>query len=1014
MKLTFQLLLCSFFVTLCGGRLHATDVGELNSSFVPKIFAGGEVQVTTPAPGGQLYVGGNFDWINGQPAEWLARLNADSTVDTTFNPTRIADADQLLAVVPQDDGKLLVGYFFSMKIYAMAGAQPALPNSSAAGSLNLGGSNTGVSTGTVTIGSGSLTIGGSTGTGGSGTVITNPNIPVLPFSPFGARIVRLNADGSSDTSFQTVELGADWASDVQTDVLTFIQPSADGKILVGGSFQSVDGKPISNLVRLNADGIIDATFKTTVDGTVETALRTADGGTVIGGKFSKINKARLAFGLAKLKANGTRDNAFNPQGKPKSAKVIKVTSGPNKTLLVATVTETFKSGVLLGQRTSHLDVVEANGKLQKTLLANVIGKPVGLGQFNSTTALLVTVTDNGITTPAYATFASLGKAPVAPPSKLASAQSPGGSLSKVIALAYKPNGIFHGTRGWEAYGLSGLATNATPSMTGSEGIVPPGQIASGPGFWVGSSASVDHVVASPGGSLIVSGSFSFGLAADGSLVDRQGLAKLDANGNVDATFAPSIQTSVLRMLANADGGVTIVGTADSGMIANGKPVGIISNGGGNSLFQLTAAGDVDPAFTASDAGSQPVLSFVNALTRQQDGKLLIGGYGYSIAGTTSSGASTVTAPVLKRFNADGTEDTSFAPAFSVTPSSDPNAWIQSASVMNLQIDTDGAIIASGTFDTVNGLPRSGVVRLLTDGTVDPNNLINPLAAGFTRVQPGANGGYFVTAPQLQNWPQPILTPIPVDPPVVTPITGTPTGTGGAMSPNLVVIGPIFPPSKSDGLSPFMMTDASGTQDTTFTVPDLVPTGTWTWRGMSYGVKFAFPLADGGWVAMTYGMKNKTSGDAVSLVVLNADGSLRSGYAAPEFASASSQSYGGPMWWWWGPQQPADYVQDMIQLDDGSLVVAGTFWSVNGEARSGLAKLVPGPTHLTLAPTGGSLIIGSGTPGILVSTGSSFTNGTATIIGSGSLTLNGNGTITLTPGTTIGTPTIITTPVTPSP
>ena len=1005
MKHTFQLLLCSLFVTLCGGRLQATDVGELNSSFVPKIFAGGEVQVTAAAAGGQLYVGGNFDWINGQPAEWLARLNADSTVDTTFNPTRIADADQLLTVVPQDDGKLLVGYFFSMKIYAMAGAQQALPDSSAAGSLTLRGSNTGVSTGTVAIG-------GSTGTGGTGTVITNPNIPVVPFSPFGARIVRLNTDGSSDTSFQTVELGADWASDIQTDVLTFIQPSTDSKILVGGSFQSVDGKPISNLVRLNADGTIDTTFKTTVDGTVETALRTADGGTVIGGKFSKINKARLAFGLAKLKANGTRDNAFNPQGKPKSAKVIKVTSGPNKTLLVATVTETFKSGVLLGQRTSHLDVVEANGKLQRPLLANVMGKPVGLGQFNSTTALLVTVTDNGITTPAYATFASLGKAPVPPPSKLASAQSAGGSLSKVIALAYKPNGIFHSTRGWEAYGLSGLATNATPSMTGSEGIVPPGQIASGPGFWVGSSASVDHVVAAPGGNLIVTGSFSFGLTADGSLVDRQGLAKLDASGNVDATFAPSIQTSVLRMLANTDGGVTIVGTFDSGTIANGKPTGIVSSGGGNSLFQLTAAGEVNPVFTVSD--TQPMLSLINALTRQQDGKLLIGGDGYSIASTDPSKSTTSTAPLLKRFNADGTEDTSFAPAFSVTPSSDPNAWVQSASITNLQIDTDGAIIATGTFDTVNGVSRSGVVRLLTDGTVDANNLINPLAAGFTRVQPGANGGYFVTAPQLQNWPQPVLTPIPVDPPAVTPITGTPTGTGGAMTPNLVVIGPIFPPSKSDGLSPFMMTDASGTQDTTFTVPDLVPTGTWTWRGMSYGVKFAFPLADGGWVAMTYGMKNKTSGDAVSLIIINADGSLRSGYAAPEFASASSQSYGGPVWWWWGPQQPADYVQDMIQLDDGSLVVAGTFWSVNGEARSGLAKLLPVPAQLTLAPSGGSLIVGSGATSILLSTGNSFTNGTATIVGSGSLTLNGNGTLTLTPGTTGGTPTIITTPAPPSP
>ena len=94
----------------CLHAAHAADAGVLDTHFVPMLFNGGEVQVTAPAAGSQLYIGGDFDWVSGQPADWLARVNADGSVDPAFSPTKPGNAGRMLALAVQADGKVLVGY----------------------------------------------------------------------------------------------------------------------------------------------------------------------------------------------------------------------------------------------------------------------------------------------------------------------------------------------------------------------------------------------------------------------------------------------------------------------------------------------------------------------------------------------------------------------------------------------------------------------------------------------------------------------------------------------------------------------------------------------------------------------------------------------------------------------------------------------------------------------------------------------------------------------------------------
>src|SRR5882762_574832 len=89
-----------------------------------------------------------------------------------------------------------------------------------------------------------------------------------------------------------------------------LQP--DGKLLVGGQFTSFNGVPRDQLVRLNADGSVDTTFSAGVTAggpTIPSVLVQPDGKVLIGGMFSGINGA-TRIRLARVNADGTLDSNF--------------------------------------------------------------------------------------------------------------------------------------------------------------------------------------------------------------------------------------------------------------------------------------------------------------------------------------------------------------------------------------------------------------------------------------------------------------------------------------------------------------------------------------------------------------------------------------------------------------------------------------------------------------------------------------------------------------------------------
>jgi uncharacterized delta-60 repeat protein len=114
-------------------------------------------------------------------------------------------------------------------------------------------------------------------------------------------LVRLNTNNLIDSTFNT---------DINGTVLAIaLQP--DGKIVIGGSFTAVNGIGRNRIARLNSDGSLDTTFNpgTGADHLVYDVVVQPDGKILLGGSFFSVNSFTI-YGVARLNANGSMDNSF--------------------------------------------------------------------------------------------------------------------------------------------------------------------------------------------------------------------------------------------------------------------------------------------------------------------------------------------------------------------------------------------------------------------------------------------------------------------------------------------------------------------------------------------------------------------------------------------------------------------------------------------------------------------------------------------------------------------------------
>ena len=214
--------------------------GSLVSSFEADFQSGGSVSALAVQPDGKIIVAGNFQNIGGVPRSNFARINPDGTPDPAFNAETGFDGT-VSKIIVLPNGKILVGGSFP----SFNGTErSALVRLNSDGSLDTafdakisGGIYSMVrqADGKILIGGLIYSVAGQTRTG----------------------IARLNPDGSLDMSFDSM-LGSEPSTNLT--VVNAVVVQADGKIVIGGRFSGVSGFSRTNLVRLNPDGTLDATF----------------------------------------------------------------------------------------------------------------------------------------------------------------------------------------------------------------------------------------------------------------------------------------------------------------------------------------------------------------------------------------------------------------------------------------------------------------------------------------------------------------------------------------------------------------------------------------------------------------------------------------------------------------------------------------------------------------------------------------------------------------------------------
>ena len=329
--------------------LLATN-GALDQSFSPNSGADdGPVNAMALTSGNQYIVGGNFTSFNGTPRGYVARVNADGSLDMGFN----ASADNnVRAVAVQPDGKVLIGGDFQNvngvprnylarlntdgsldttfnpsntlggSVYALA-LPPAVITSivrNAVGNsneddqpINLGN----YTSGTLTVNYNMFTApddmrifyGDTNVAAGSGVLIydtgfvSGSNTLVIPFGPVTGTSGLLTTNLITivmNQGGQTVTTGWTYKASVAPSV------SSSG-IFVGGNF-GVSGQNYSDVARFTTNGSLDTTFNplSGADDPVYALGWQVDGKLVVGGAFTHFNGISLNR-LARLNVDGSLD-----------------------------------------------------------------------------------------------------------------------------------------------------------------------------------------------------------------------------------------------------------------------------------------------------------------------------------------------------------------------------------------------------------------------------------------------------------------------------------------------------------------------------------------------------------------------------------------------------------------------------------------------------------------------------------------------------------------------------------
>jgi len=240
--------------------------GSLDALFAPTFTSA--PQAIALQSDGKILVAGSFNNANGAARTGLARLNSDGTLDVAFNP--VIGSPSLTSVLAQADGNIMIGGDFS----GIDGfSRSSLARLSSAGVVD-------------------PSFNGNSANPGAKFIFQRPDGKYL--LAYSSALTRRNTDGSADGSFAATNFGD------STPLINSLIFQADGKMLVGGRFSTVNGTAKKNFARINANGGLDALYGGNApNDEVKVVIGQPKGRIVLGGIFSMVGNFP-ASGIARI------------------------------------------------------------------------------------------------------------------------------------------------------------------------------------------------------------------------------------------------------------------------------------------------------------------------------------------------------------------------------------------------------------------------------------------------------------------------------------------------------------------------------------------------------------------------------------------------------------------------------------------------------------------------------------------------------------------------------------------
>ncbi|MBF9143060.1 T9SS type A sorting domain-containing protein [Hymenobacter properus] len=686
------------------------------------------VKKVHPMANGQLLVQGNYT-AGAVQRLYLFRLNADGTLDATFNLALpgAGSLPEVTQVIVQPDGRILVlglyltGYSVSFDLFRV------MSDGSRDTSFNAALTNFSQDQQMALQTDGKIVLGGSL------SAING----VRQFF-----FARLNSDGSTDATYHPA---------AYTNARLYINSialDANNSLLVGGlGINVINGQAVP-LFRMLSSGAIDPAFTCPASligrDCDRVAVLPSGQLAVLMNTYSSVSSQTYSFDnrLFRLQANGAVDPTFQTGTGPDWA-LAEVRSLPGGNLLTwgginnfagqrRTVALLQPSGALDAGFTPLLQIV---GSIQK-IVRQSDGKLVIAGRFN---------TIDGHFTDRVARLLPTGQ-----PDLSFAWRQPNSASWATSALAVQADGkVLLAGSSYTSNSFTGSSLNVQPVFTRltTAGTADAGFV---PGITLSptstpSSSSVQLVAEQTPGQLVVGGTFT-------DAAGKANLTRLTTTGAVDPTFVPpASQAPIYKGLVQANGNIVITASGPNAiqrLLPNGQPDPAFSytlptspptpgvfGAWVNNVFSIPATGGyvATGILSATEVLSKlaadgtaaagfatpfrpingPALPYngISVVAGQSDGRLVVGG--------RMQQSSQFAAPptLLARLEANGQFDPTFDQNFITTPTPAPSPLYSQYAVSDVLVQPDGALVVGGYFLQAGSQPVTGLVRLRPAGVL---------------------------------------------------------------------------------------------------------------------------------------------------------------------------------------------------------------------------------------------------------------------------------------------------------